>query len=192
LRELTHRTKNLFSVVHAIADQLGRRSSDLQDFQAPFSAHLTALAKLQDLLISQEGIGAPLDTLIAKQLEAFTFNPQNVRLSGPPILLSPTAAQAIALALHELATNSLKYGSLSASTGKVSIEWEMRDGRFRMTWRERGGPAVQTPTRTGFGTIILERMCAQIGTMARLEFPAEGVCWTIEAQADNIEAEVAS
>lgn len=195
MRELAHRTKNLLSVVHAIANQLARRTSNLQDFQARFSAHLTALAKLQDLLISKEGIGAPLETLIATQLEAFMPNPQNVRTSGPPILLSPTAAQAIALALHELATNSLKYGSLSVPTGKVSIEWQMieapDDKRFRMEWRESDGPPVQPPMRRGFGSIVLKRMCTQIGATAKLDFPVKGVCWTIETQAKNIEADVA-
>lgn len=194
-RELAHRTKNVFSVVQAIADQLARRTSDLQDFQARFSGHLTALAKLQDLLLSKEGGATPLETLIATQLEAFTPNPLNVRTSGPPVLLSPMAGQAIALALHELATNSLKYGSLSVPTGKVSIEWQMIEAPygkgFRMEWRESKGPPVQPPTREGFGTIVLERMCTQIGATAKLDFPIEGVCWTIEAQAENIEPDVA-
>jgi two-component sensor histidine kinase len=99
-----------------------------------------------------------------------------VRIDGPRVLLEPYAAQAIALVLHELATNAAKYGSLSLPDGRISVTWLQEVGRPTVLhWKEMDGPAVQTPTRQGFGARIIERMIGQLEGKARLDWRADGL-----------------
>jgi two-component sensor histidine kinase len=98
--------------------------------------------------------------------------------------LEPNAAQVVAIALHELATNAAKYGALSVPNGQISLEWlHEADGRLTLQWREMGGPAVKPPTRQGFGTRIIERTIGQLKGKARFDWHADGLVCEITLQA---------
>jgi Polyphosphate kinase 2 (PPK2) len=101
---------------------------------------------------------------------------RDVRIDGPPVLLSPNAARSIAIVLHELATNAAKYGALSSAHGRVDLEWtDAKDGQLNLRWTETGGPAVQLPTRQGFGGRIIPQMIGQLGGKTRFDWRAEGL-----------------
>ena len=107
-----------------------------------------------------------------------------MRIDGPQVLLEPNAAQAVAVTLHELATNAAKYGALSVPNGHIDLNWmHEADGRLILRWREMGGPAVKTPTHQGFGTRIIERMIGQLKGKARFDWRAEGLVCEITLQA---------
>jgi two-component sensor histidine kinase len=127
--------------------------------------------------------------LVQSQLGHYA-EPSDPRVSvqGPDMMLTPLAAQYLGMALHELSTNAAKYGSLSGPAGSVAIGWRvdgMPDGRrFHMSWREDGGPAVEPPGRTGFGSVVIERMAAEaLHGHVTLDYPPEGVRWSLDADA---------
>jgi two-component sensor histidine kinase len=107
-----------------------------------------------------------------------------VRIAGPQVLLEPNAAQAVAVTLHELATNAAKYGALSVPNGQLGLTWlHEAEGRLVLHWKEMGGPAVQMPTRHGFGTRIIERMIGQLNGKTRFDWQADGLVCEVSLQA---------
>jgi PAS domain S-box-containing protein len=182
MREVNHRSKNLLSIVQVIARQTAARSP--QAFVDTFGQRLRALAANQDLLVNSAWQRVELDALVRGQLEHFADIGSRVLLSGPSVMVPPAAAQALGLALHELATNAAKYGSLSTETGRVQIGWAVEGERFRMTWRESGGPPVSRPQATGFGTTVLDRMtAASMGGEVSIDYAPEGlVSETVESE----------
>jgi two-component sensor histidine kinase/PAS domain-containing protein len=143
--EITHRSKNLLSVVQAIASQTGRTADTFQEFQKRFTQRLQGLAASHDLLVLRDWQGAPLKELVRLQLDPFTEpGSERISVSGPDVLLRPEAAEAIGLALHELATNAVKYGALSVPVGKVTISWAFEDHgpeprQFLVNWIDAAG-----------------------------------------------------
>lgn len=192
MHELSHRSKNLLSVVQAMAQQTASRSPSTEHFLDHFNARIRGLASSHDLLVNQDWRGAALEDLVRHQLLPFTDGgPNRIEISGPPIVVSPDAAQTIGLALHELATNASKYGALSGPAGKLAVQWTLEPAngvpRFRMTWRERGGPPVDPPEHSGFGRLLIERLTAdKLNATPLLMFAREGVIWTFEAAAADI------
>jgi PAS domain S-box-containing protein len=188
MNELSHRSKNLLMVVLAVANQTVRRATSFGEFQKNFESRLLAIARCHDLLVDKGWEGAAIDALIFAQLRPFTDDPASrVDAAGPPIILNPDAAQNIGLALHELATNSMKYGALSAPEGQIVIRWDIDElqtpKKFRFSWQERGGPTVEPPTYEGFGHKLLSRIASENpDTEIRLAFAPEGFAWTIECQ----------
>jgi two-component sensor histidine kinase len=123
-------------------------------------------------------VSARLTRLVEEELHAFSVE-RRVSVEGPDANLAPTVAQGLAIALHELATNAVKYGSLSTDGGRILVTWGLpdKDGLVQMTWLERGGPPVSEPTRTGFGTTLLRRaLSGVIGGSVEFEWPVEGLC----------------
>jgi len=186
MRELTHRSKNLLAVVQSIAGQTIRSADSLADFQSRFDKRLQGIAASHDLLVMQNWTGAPLNDLALRQLEIFVEDGRgNITLDGPDVRLSPDAAQSIGLALHELATNSMKYGALSIPTGKVEFSWGFEPNateprQLRLRWRERGGPPVVPPTRKGFGHFVINRLVSQsLEGKVQIDFPPDGFVWTL-------------
>jgi two-component sensor histidine kinase len=107
-----------------------------------------------------------------------------VRIDGPQVLLEPNTAQAVAVALHELATNAAKYGALSRANGRVELKWShVANGRLNLRWMETGGPTVRPPTRTGFGGRVIEQMIAQLKGESRLDWRTEGLVCEITVPA---------
>lgn len=191
IHELNHRVKNTLATVQAIASQT-LRGTDAGVRQA-FEDRLIALSSAHDLLTREAWLGAELADVVAAALTPHGWpDPARFRVSGPPVRLQPRAAVNLAMGLHELATNALKYGALSAREGEVEIRWGIKGSeapRFRLTWTERGGPVATAPTRRGFGTKLVERSLARdLGGTARITFAPEGVTCTVEAPLAEVAA----
>jgi two-component sensor histidine kinase len=187
MREITHRSKNQLAIIQSIATQTARASGTKQEFLDQFRNRLQGLSASHDLLLKQDWRGAPLDELIHRQLEVFVGNRSDaVTLQGPATMLTAAAAEAIGLAIHELATNSAKYGALSVPTGRVEVTWrqttvdpDQQDG-WEISWCELGGPKVTAPTSTGFGTQVIKRMVAVVvNGRAELDYPESGLVWRL-------------
>lgn len=190
MNELSHRSKNLLMVVMAIANQTVRRATTFGEFQKHFENRLLAISRCHDLLVEKGWTGASIEALIFAQLRPF-MDDSNDRIdaAGPPIVLNPDAAQNIGLVLHELATNAMKYGALSSPEGQIIIRWDVDQQhapkKFRMSWRERGGPQVTPPKHTGFGHKLLSRFASGApDTQVELAFAPEGFVWSLECQED--------
>ncbi len=153
MREINHRAKNMLSVVDAIAHQTATRNPE--DFVERFSERIQALSANQDLLVRNEWNGVEIEDLVRAQLALFAdLIGSRIGVHGPKLRFKAASAQAIGLALHELATNAGKYGALSTDTGRVDVRWGTSGDIFTMSWTERDGPPVSTPKRRGFGTIV--------------------------------------
>jgi two-component sensor histidine kinase len=186
MREINHRAKNMLSVVNAIAQQTASRSAG--DFVERFSERIQALSANQDLLVRNEWTGVEIADLVCAQLSHFgDLVGSRIAREGPKLRLNPASAQAIGLALHELATNAGKYGALSTERGRVDIGWGMTDGdAFTMSWTEREGPPVTTPKQRGFGTIVIEEMAERsAGGTVELAYNPSGVTWRLTCPAAN-------
>src|ERR1039458_1516424 len=181
MRELFHSPKNLLAVIQAIARQTARYSGSTESFLEKFNARLQALAMSHDILFKAEGQSASLADLVSQQLAPYLDRREpQVSVEGPTVLLTPDAAQNLGFALHELASNAVKYGALSVPEGRVSIAWRLlpeADGNgVELDWVESGGPAVVKPAHRGFGSIVIERNLArELDTLVELAFRAEGV-----------------
>jgi PAS domain S-box-containing protein len=179
LDELSHRTKNILSVVQAMASQTARHCEAFEDFQDRFLGRIRALSQSHDLLVSQDWRGAPLRDLILAQLTPFVDDGARVQTEGSSLFLKAEAAQSLGIILHELATNASKYGALTVPTGKIQIRWEIANSSVRLAWREFDGPIVRPPTKLGFGRIVIERMAMDTFRMpSALELSPTGVRWT--------------
>lgn len=193
VQELAHRSKNLLTIVQVIANAT-LRSAGPENFRRSFDARLGALATLQDLVVLGTRDGVRLGELIEGQLSPFVDPGPRLAIDGPDTRLRPAAANALGMALHELATNALKYGGLSLEGGKVSIQWRFEpDGagarRLRLRWSESGGPPVVAPPRRGFGTSVVSDMtAASLRGRVTLEYRPEGLFWMIDAPADAVVA----
>jgi two-component sensor histidine kinase len=179
LRELTHRSKNLLAVIHAIARQTASRTRSVEDFLDRFSARLCAIGCSHDLLIADNWHGASLRMLVEQQLgeHADQFG-ETIAIEGEDVMLKPEAVHNLGLALHELATNAQKYGSLSDPHGQVRIEWQFceESSKLKLVWQERGGPPVMPPQRSGFGRAMIETVVGQaLEGDVSLSFPPKGV-----------------
>src|SRR5467141_3024502 len=156
MREINHRAKNKLSVVDAIAHQTATRNPE--DFVERFSERIQALSANQDLLVRNEWNGVEIEDLVRAQLALFAdLIGSRIAVHGPKLRFKAASAQAIGLALHELATNAGKYGALSTDTGRVDVSWASDGETLTMSWTEREGPLVSAPTRRGFGTIVRKR-----------------------------------
>lgn len=186
MNELSHRSKNLLMVVLSIANQTVRRATSFGEFQKHFENRLLAIARCHDLLVDKGWEGASIEALISAQLKPFMDDPTSrVDAAGPAIMLKPEAAQSIGLALHELATNAMKYGALSSPKGRIVIRWDIDDKqsprKFRLSWQEQGGPLVEPPTHEGFGHKLLTHLGSGASdSEVTLAFAPEGFAWTVE------------
>ncbi len=190
LRELTHRCKNLLAVIHAIARQTASRTRSVDDFLDRFSARLVAIGASHDLLIADDWHGASLRMLVEQQLREHSDRfGDHIAIEGENVMLKPEAVQNLGLALHELAANAQKYGSLSAPDGHVSINWNFCDetSKLKLVWQEKGGPPVAPPERSGFGRAMLEKVVSQaLEGDVILSFPPKGVRCEIVIPSDHI------
>jgi PAS domain S-box-containing protein len=193
MRELTHRSKNLLSVIQAMARQTALQSASFEDFEARFIGRLQALAYGHDLLVKRDWAGAPITAVVQAQLTPFAeLGDGRVQIKGPGFIINPKAAEHLSLAIHELATNAVKHGALSKPQGRVCVSWELtpcgsEPPRFSMTWREYGSDEVRPPVRKGFGHVVIERvMPSALGGKALLKFEKEGFSWTFVTGARQI------
>jgi PAS domain S-box-containing protein len=181
LNELTHRVKNTLTVVQSIA------AITLKDIDATarseFDQRLLTLGSVHSLLTDQNWNGALLHDVARASLSAHLGGGhKRLNFDGEDFRLHPRSAIALSMALHELATNALKYGALSAEGGLVSVCWSARDERFRLRWEESGGPIVVAPKRKGFGSRMIEQALAiELQGDVRIEYLQSGVVCTIDA-----------
>jgi len=184
VREVNHRTKNMLSVVHAIANQTATATAD--DFVERFSERIKALAASQDLLVCNEWQGVEIGDLVRAQLAPFASLICRIAMHGPKLRLNAAAAQAIGLAVHELVTNAVKYGALSMDTGRADIGWGTDGEAFRMSWTEREGPPVSAPQRRGFGTTVMKAMTERsLDGAVDLDYAPSGITWRLTCPAAN-------
>jgi two-component sensor histidine kinase/PAS domain-containing protein len=185
MREINHRAKNLLSVVASIAHQTASRNPD--EFVERFSDRIQALSANQDLLVRSEWSGVEIADLVRAQLAPFVdLIGTRILLQGPTLRLNPASAQAIGLALHELATNAAKYGALSTGKGRVDIFWGMTGETFTLSWTEREGPRVSAPQQRGFGSTVIEAMAERsVGGKVRLDYAPSGLTWRVTCPAGN-------
>jgi PAS domain S-box-containing protein len=185
MREINHRAKNMLSVVDVIAHQTAAKNP--QDFIQRFSERIQALSANQDLLIRNEWNGVEVKDLVCAQLAHFAdlIGPR-IALDGPRLRLNPASAQAIGLALHELATNAGKYGALSTGRGRVDVSWGTVGNTFTMSWSERDGPPVSKPQQWGFGNIVIKAMAEySVDGAVDLHYVPSGVTWRLICPAAN-------
>ncbi|GJD50185.1 hypothetical protein OPKNFCMD_2922 [Methylobacterium crusticola] len=186
VHELNHRVKNTLATVQSISMQSLRalRGPEADAAKAAFEARLIALARAHDVLTRESWEGAELAEVVTDAVAALDAPGPRPRfaVAGPPVRLPPRIALSIAMALHELATNAAKYGALSVPGGQVAIAWQVEAGDLCLRWSEHGGPPVAPPTRTGFGSRLIERSLArELDGTVTLRFPPEGVVCTIRA-----------
>lgn len=187
LNELNHRLKNTLVTVQSIVDHTLRSHKVAPEARKAVTDRLIALSDAHNVLVEQNWAGADLQVIVERAIAPYR-RPEAKRFTvdGPPLRLSPQQAVGLSLALHELCTNALKHGALTADAGAVDISWNIAqdgDGSRRMTllWRESGGPPVGQPTRHGFGTRLIARSFGlDSGGQARLHFAPEGLYCVIE------------
>ncbi|WP_363485518.1 HWE histidine kinase domain-containing protein [Mesorhizobium sp.] len=157
--ELRHRMKNLLGLIRALANQTKAEGVSGEAYRDAFLGRLTAIVDANDQGFVGGGDG-DLAELIARTLEPFAASPNAIKIdNGPPVKLDSKRLMSLGLALHELATNALKYGALSKAGGQVHVLWEVEEAetpRLRLTWTESGGPRVSPPTSTGFGSQLIQ------------------------------------
>jgi PAS domain S-box-containing protein len=185
MREITHRAKNMLSVVHAIARQTATKNSE--DFIERFSERIQALSANHDLLVRNEWNGVEIADLVGAQLAPFAdLIGSRIAVHGPKLRLKAASAQAVGLVLHELATNAGKYGALSTDKGRVNVCWGIESNTFSMSWIESDGPPVSTPERRGFGTMVMEAMAEQsVDGAVDLDYAPSGLTWRLTCPAAN-------
>lgn len=190
IHELNHRVKNTLATVQSIAGQSLRRldGPEATAARAAFEARLLALARVHNVLTRENWDGAELGTVVSDAIAPLDSGEgQRSRFiaSGPTLRLPPRLALSIAMALHELGTNAVKYGALSQEGGTVTIAWSVErlaETRLTLKWTEDGGPPVVLPSRTGFGSRLIERSLArELDGTVQLAFAPTGVVCTIEA-----------
>jgi PAS domain S-box-containing protein len=185
MSEINHRAKNMLSVVDAIAHQTTTKNPE--DFRERLSARIQALAANQDLLIRNAWHGVGVEDLVHAQLAPFaSLIGSRIAVHGPQLRLTPASAQAIGLALHELATNAGRYGALSTDRGRVDVCWKSDGDTFTMSWTERDGPSVSAPKPRRFGTIVIEVMTERsVDGAVDLDYAPSGLTWRLTCPAAN-------
>jgi PAS domain S-box-containing protein len=181
-QEVDHRANNLLAVIQAMLRLT--KADTAAEFQATFQGRLRALATVQRLFSMSRWTGASIKTIIEQELRPYAAQgTKRVRISGGDISVPATLAQAIAVSVHELATNAAKFGSLSRPSGKIEVSWQIDDASLSLHWKESGGPRIAEPARKGFGVGAVDGLIRALsgrisrqwkpdGLVCELSFPA--------------------
>ena len=183
IKELEHRVKNTLTTVQSIASQSFRTAGVGPEVLRAFDARLIALGNVHGVLTKQSWDAADLHDVVWAALRPHSAPDRDrFTVEGPNVQAGPKCAVAFSMAVHELATNAIKYGALSADSGHVHVAWSAVDDRFHWQWREHGGPPVKVPERTGFGSRMIERALAlQLSGKATIDYQPAGLVCTIDA-----------
>jgi two-component sensor histidine kinase len=185
--ELSHRVKNTLTSLQAIVAQTMRRATSVEDAGTTLEARIQAMAAAHDLLINERFESASLRALLGRTLAPFGGEDgARFHMAGQDLRLPPRLVVAFALAIHELATNATKYGALSNAAGVVNLQWHVTDDahprQLHLTWTESGGPPVQPPKQTSFGTQLIQRVLAhEIGGTAKICYDPDGIVFRAAA-----------
>ena len=188
IAELNHRVRNILGVIRGLIRQAKPSSNKIEDFVDLVDGRIHALARAHNQITDDHWGPAPIGALIDAEARAFLDDENSgIHVKGEPVLLNPQAYSTMALVVHELVTNSTKYGSLSGG-GHVDVSWSRStDGGLKFKWQERGGPPVQQPTRKGFGTTIIGRSVPyDLGGQAKIDYDAAGVKATFTIPARHV------
>ena len=194
INELNHRVKNTLAAVQSIVTQTLRHAADPGDASRAITARIMALSGAHNVLTRESWDGADLRSLVETAIHPFQGpGPDAFQLSGPDMRVGPYAAISISLALHELATNAVKYGALSTPAGRVRIGWSVgADQVFRLEWIETRGPVVTPSDRRGFGSrLILQVLPDQLQGAAELEYRPAGIAFRLTASVDAVSDQAA-
>jgi two-component system CheB/CheR fusion protein len=185
LAELQHRVRNTLGVVRSIARRSAETSTSVEDYASHLDGRLNAFARTQAMVTRDPEGGVDLEYLVVEELLGYNAHEgEQLRVSGPAVRFQPKAAETFALAIHELATNAIKYGALSQPSGGVDVSWRVDDAadptQLIFDWREKGGPSVKSPRRKGFGSELLERTLAfELKGRTTLTYNGSGLHCTI-------------
>jgi len=172
-REVDHRAKNALALAQSIVRLT--RASDVKDYVQAVEGRISALARVHTILSLSNWQGAEIGRLVEEEIAPYSTDDQ-IELFGVELQLQPASAQTLALALHELVTNSAKYGALSTLSGRLKIRWEVRADALQLTWEEHGGPPVEKPVQRGFGTrSVIASIETQLGGKAEFDWRPEGL-----------------
>ncbi|HEV2532943.1 sensor histidine kinase [Phenylobacterium sp.] len=177
--EVNHRANNLLSVVQSIVRLT--RSDDVDSLRDSINGRIQALARAHSLLAKSRWLGADLQRLVSEELAPYMGEEARAWVSGTMLPLRPSAAQSVALIVHELVTNAAKYGALSNSGGRVQIEWRRGKEDILIRWREEGGPEVSPPDRRGVGSTVIERAAAQLEGRVTYGWASSGLIFEFRA-----------
>ncbi|MET7244883.1 sensor histidine kinase [Methylobacterium sp. EM32] len=185
-RELDRRVKDTLATVQSITHQTMRTSASMDEAQERIGARLKSLASAHDVLTREKWDGATIAEIVASALAPFTQSgAHRIRTGGPEVRLPPRSALALSMALHELATNAVKYGALSNDTGHVRFDWDIvggAHGRLWLRWEEFNGPAIASSERQGFGSRLIQRTLAtELAGKVEMDFRPTGLVFTAEA-----------
>lgn len=188
--ELKHRVKNTLAVLGAVASQTFRDKSSKADLEK-YQERIAAFGRAHDLLTAANWAAAPLHDVISTALRPYRTGQGRFAVTGPALVVKSRQALALSLAIHELATNALKYGGLSATSGRVSITWSTEDRagepQFVFIWREFGGPPVSAPAASGFGSRLISRALKDdFGGSVELSYESTGLVCRLTAPIDNL------
>jgi chemotaxis family two-component system sensor kinase Cph1 len=177
MAELDHRVKNTLANIQALVTQSSRSAASLTGFVEGLDSRIHSMAKAHSLLTQSRWEGVSVEGLLTVELGPYIQGSGVVVMEGEDAVLTPKSALSLSLALHELATNAAKFGSLSRAEGRVSVSWRVPDdGSLILIWRESGGPHVAPPTRRGFGSSLVERALAlETGGKAAINYAPTGV-----------------
>ncbi len=190
LSELDHRVKNILAVVTAIIQQTLEVAESPAEFATTVVGRIQAVAKAHSLLTYDGRGGTLLGAIVETELAPYVGAPGRVTIGGEKVTLTPRACLSLAMAVHELTTNAVKYGALSVAKGRLSVTWDHIGGVghtvLRIVWAESRGPAVQAPTRRGFGTALIERALShELDAVVSREFLPAGLRCAIEMPLTN-------
>ncbi|MDB5691348.1 MAG: hypothetical protein JWO81_411 [Alphaproteobacteria bacterium] len=179
LLELRHRIKNLLAIVQAVANQTLRSGRSIDEARKALDGRLGAMGQAVDMLLQTGWTAAPLAELIDRGL---VHAGGRIAAAGPDLVLNADAVMALTLVFHELESNSIKYGALSADDGSVAISWAVAGERFELEWVERDGPACAPPSRQGFGSRMIAKLVGgRFRGAAETEFRSDGLRWRLSA-----------
>jgi two-component sensor histidine kinase len=182
-REMDHRAKNLLALVQATVHLT--QADTTQDFKAAIEGRIRALSNAHALLAESRWEGADLRALVTEELSPYRAEAgSRVEVEGPDVSLNPQSAQSIAMVLHELTTNSVKYGALSESSGRIRVRWTRpADKKLVLCWNEMDGPPVKPPTRRGIGTRVIDSVIRSARGEVNYDWRADGLACEISIEA---------
>jgi two-component sensor histidine kinase len=179
LLELRHRIKNLLAIVQAVANQTLRSGRSIDEARKALDGRLGAMGQAVDMLLQTGWTAAPLTELLDRGL---VHAGGRIAADGPDLVFNADAVMALTLVFHELESNSIKYGALSADDGKVAISWAVAGERFELEWVEQDGPACTSPSRQGFGSRMIAKLVGgRFRGAAETEYRADGLRWRLTA-----------
>jgi len=187
-KELSHRLKNSFAMVNAIVGQTLRGATSISDAGTAITSRLHALSNAQDVLINAVEEGALLRTVVETALKPHENGACQIIIEGSPVTIPGNQGLGMALAVHELATNAVKYGALSVPDGKVDVSWSLEGDQFKFFWVESGGPEPTLSARKGFGSRILDRIVpGYFAGNASSTFGPAGLTYTLVGKIDALD-----